>query len=567
MAGQDKTPVIAAMGQADQEAQLVARKSRYDTDLDRNPANHAALTPLDFMSRAARVRPERTAIVHGARRQSYRETYERCRRLASALAARGIGAGDTVSLLAPNIPETLEAHFGLPMAGAVLNALNIRLDGPLIGRLLEHGESKLAIVDREFTPVLKEAVESAGIRPHIVVVDDPDAPAGEAGFGDEGFEDFIAGGDPEFAWRRPEDEWQAISLNYTSGTTGNPKGVVYHHRGAYLNSLSNVFAGALTAHSVYLWTLPMFHCNGWTYTWAVTAVAGTHVCLRRVETGPIFRLIAEEGVSHLAGAPVVLNMIANAPEADRRSFPQQVDVCVGGAPPPSSIISSMEEMGFRVTHLYGLTECYGPSLIAEWQDDWADLTLEERASKISRQGVPTLAVADAIIANQETGEPLPADGKTLGEVYLRGNTLMKGYLANPKETQKVFADGWFHTGDLGVMHEDGYIELKDRSKDVIISGGENISSIEVENVLYQHPSILEAAVVAKNDEKWGETPIAFVDLKPGTDEVDSATVIEFCREHLAHFKVPSAVIFGSLPKTATGKIQKFVLRERANATP
>ena len=545
----------------------MARKSRYDIDLDRNAANHTALTPLDFLTRAARVHPKQVAIVHGNRRQTYIETYSRCRRLASALVARGIGLGDTVSLLAPNIPETLEAHFGVPMAGAVLNALNIRLDAQTIGNLLDHAESKLVIVDRELIPLIKDAIAMSGRNPYLVVVDDPEAEFSDIDLLDETYEQFIAGGEPNYIWHRPENEWQAITLNYTSGTTGNPKGVVYHHRGAYLNSLSNVFAGALTARSVYLWTLPMFHCNGWTYTWAVTAVAGTHVCLRRVETNHIFRLIAEEGVTHLAGAPIVLNMIANTPTADQRSFPQMVDVCVGGAPPPSSIITAMEEMGFRVTHLYGLTECYGPSLIAEWQDDWADLTLEERASKISRQGVPTLAVADAMIANQETGEPLPADGKTLGEVYLRGNTLMKGYLANPKETQKVFADGWFHTGDLGVMHEDGYIELKDRSKDVIISGGENISSIEVENVLYQHPSILEAAVVAKNDEKWGETPIAFVDLKPDTGEVDSAMIIEFCREHLAHFKVPSAVIFGSLPKTATGKIQKFVLRERANATP
>jgi fatty-acyl-CoA synthase len=545
----------------------VAGKSRYDRDLERNPANFAALTPLDFMARAARVHPHRTAIVHGARRQSYSETYARCRRLAGALAARGIGVGDTVSLLAPNIPETLEAHFGVPMAGAVLNALNIRLDGPLIGRLLEHGESKLVITDREFAPVLKEAVESAGVRPHIVVVDDPEGPAGGAEFGDETFADFIAGGAPDFAWQRPEDEWQAISLNYTSGTTGNPKGVVYHHRGAYLNSLSNVFAGALTANSVYLWTLPMFHCNGWTYTWAVTAVAGTHVCLRRVETGPIFRLIAAEGVTHMAGAPVVLNMIANAPAADRVSFPQTVEVCVGGAPPPSTIIAAMEAMGFRVTHLYGLTECYGPSLISEWQDDWPGMPLEERATMMSRQGVPTLAVADAMVADPETGAALPADGNTMGEVYLRGNTLMKGYLANPEETQKVFAGGWFHTGDLGVMHPDGYVELRDRSKDVIISGGENISSIEVEEVLYRHPAVLEAAVVARADEKWGETPIAFVDLKADSGAVEAEAIIAFCRDHLAHYKVPKAVLFGPLPKTATGKIQKFVLRERANASP
>ena len=544
----------------------MGRNSRYDIDLDRNPANFAALTPLDFLFRAARVHPKRTAIVHGARRQSYSETYARCRRLAGALARRGIGMGDTVSLLAPNIPETLEAHFGVPMSGAVLNALNIRLDAPLIGRLLEHAESKLVLVDREFAPLLQQAMEHCGARPYVVIVDDPEAQAGESGLGDETYEHFIAGGAEDYDWRRPEDEWQAITLSYTSGTTGAPKGVVYHHRGAYLNALSNAIAAALTSNSVYLWTLPMFHCNGWTYTWAVTAMAGTHIYLRRVEAAPIFRLIAEEGVSHMAGAPVVLNMIANAPAAERQGFAQQVEMAVGGAPPPATVIAAMEEMGFRVTHLYGLTECYGPSMISEWQDDWPDLAVEARAEKMSRQGVPTLAVSDAIVADPETGRPLAADGKSMGEVWLRGNTLMKGYLANREETEKAFAGGWFHTGDLGVMHEDGYVELKDRSKDVIISGGENISSIEVENILYRHPAVLEAAVVARADEKWGETPIAFVDLKADAVEVDGDDIIGFCRDHLAHFKVPSAVVFGALPKTATGKIQKFVLRERANSS-
>ena len=541
-------------------------KNRYDTGLDRNPANYAALTPLDFLPRAAHVHPGRIAIVHGARRQSYADTYTRCRRLAGALEARGIGVGDTVSLLAPNIPEALEAHFGVPMSGAVLNALNFRLDAPLIGRLLKHAESKLVLVDREFAPLLQEAMDQSGVRPYVVTIDDPEAEAGETSLGDTSFEQFIAGAAADHDWHRPEDEWQAITLSYTSGTTGDPKGVVYHHRGAYLNALSNAFAAALTANSVYLWTLPMFHCNGWTYTWAVTAMAGTHVCLRRIESDRIFQLIADEDVSHMAGAPVVLNTIANAPAAERRSFDQQVEVAVGGAPPPSIIIAAMEEMGFRVTHLYGLTECYGPSMIAEWQDDWQDLTVEKRAEKISRQGVPTLAVSNAIIADPETGQTLAADGVSMGEVWLRGNTLMKGYLDNPEETQKAFEGGWFHTGDLGVMHEDGYIELRDRSKDVIISGGENISSIEVENVLYRHPGVLEAAVVAKADDKWGETPLAFVDLKADAGEVSGEDIIAFCRDHLAHFKIPSAVVFGELPKTATGKIQKFVLRERANAS-
>jgi fatty-acyl-CoA synthase len=542
------------------------RKSRYDIDLDRNPANYATLTPLDFLSRSANVHPERTAIVHGARRQTYAETYARCRRLAGALAAHGIERGDTVSLLAPNIPETLEAHFAVPMSGAVLNALNIRLDAPLIGRLLEHAESKLILVDREFAPLLHEAMDLSGVRPYVVTVDDPEVEVEDYSLGDESFEHFISKGTADHDWQRPVDEWDAITLSYTSGTTGNPKGVVYHHRGAYLNALSNAFAAALTSKSVYLWTLPMFHCNGWTYTWAVTAMAGTHICLRRIDSAQIFQLIADEGVTHMAGAPVILNMMANAPPMERQNFAQQVEIAVGGAPPPRPVIAAMEEMGFRVTHLYGLTECYGPSLISEWQDDWTALTVEARAEKMARQGVPTLAVSEAIVVDPESGRPLAADGQSMGEILLRGNTLMKGYLANPEETKKAFAGGWFHTGDLGVMHQDGYIELRDRSKDVIISGGENISSVEVENILYSHPDVLEAAVVAKADDKWGETPFAFVDLKADTGDISAENIIAFCRDHLAHFKVPSAVVFGPLPKTATGKIQKFVLRERANSS-
>ena len=542
------------------------RKSRYDIDLDRNPANYATLTPLDFLSRSANVHPERTAIVHGARRQTYAETYARCRRLAGALAAHGIERGDTVSLLAPNIPETLEAHFAVPMSGAVLNALNIRLDAPLIGRLLEHAESKLILVDREFAPLLHEAIDLSGVRPYVVTMDDPEAKVEDSILGDESFEHFISNGTADHDWQRPEDEWDAITLSYTSGTTGNPKGVVYHHRGAYLNALSNAFAAALTSKSVYLWTLPMFHCNGWTYTWAVTAMAGTHICLRRIDSAQIFQLIADEGVTHMAGAPVILNMMANAPPMERQNFAQQVEIAVGGAPPPRPVIAAMEEMGFRVTHLYGLTECYGPSMISEWQDEWPALTVEARAEKMARQGVPTLAVSEVIVADPKTGSPLAADGQSMGEILLRGNTLMKGYLANPEETEKAFAGGWFHTGDLGVMHQDGYIELRDRSKDVIISGGENISSVEVENILYSHPDVLEAAVVAKADDKWGETPFAFVDLKADTGDISAENIIAFCRDHLAHFKVPSAVVFGPLPKTATGKIQKFVLRERANSS-
>jgi len=454
----------------------------------------------------------------------------------------------------------------VPMSGAVLNALNIRLDAPLIGRLLEHAESKLILVDREFAPLLHEAMDLSGVRPYVVTMDDPEAKVEASILGDESFEHFISNGTADHDWQRPEDEWDAITLSYTSGTTGNPKGVVYHHRGAYLNALSNAFAAALTSKSVYLWTLPMFHCNGWTYTWAVTAMAGTHICLRRIESAQIFQLIADEGVTHMAGAPVILNMMANAPPMERQNFAQQVEIAVGGAPPPRPVIAAMEEMGFRVTHLYGLTECYGPSLISEWQDDWTALTVEARAEKMARQGVPTLAVSEAIVVDPESGRPLAADGQSMGEILLRGNTLMKGYLTNPEETKKAFAGGWFHTGDLGVMHQDGYIELRDRSKDVIISGGENISSVEVENILYSHPDVLEAAVVAKADDKWGETPFAFVDLKADTGDISAENIIAFCRDHLAHFKVPSAVVFGPLPKTATGKIQKFVLRERANSS-
>ncbi len=538
----------------------------YAAGLDKNPANYVPLTPLTFIERSAYIYPERIATIHGERRYTWRQAYERSRRLASALAMQKVGAGDTVAVMLNNTPEMFECHFGVPMCGAVLNTLNTRLDAESLAFMLNHGEAKALIADREYSPVVKKALALLGREILVVDVDDSEYTGPGERLGNIDYESLLAGGQADYAWQTPADEWDAISLNYTSGTTGNPKGVVYHHRGAYLNALSNAFAVALTPKSVYLWTLPMFHCNGWTYTWAVTAMAGTHVCLRRIESARIFQLIAGEGITHLAGAPVVLNMIANAPAAERQSFTQQVDVTVGGAPPPSAVIAAMEEMGFRVTHLYGLTECYGPSLISEWQDDWPDLTVEARAEKMARQGVPTLAVSEAIVADPETGRPLAADGQSMGEILLRGNTLMKGYLANPEETQKAFASGWFHTGDLGVMHEDGYIELRDRSKDVIISGGENISSVEVENILYRHPNVLEAAVVAKVDDKWGETPLAFVDLKADAGDISAENIIAFCRDHLAHFKVPSAVVFGPLPKTATGKIQKFVLRERANSS-
>ena len=534
-------------------------------ELDKLPANFVPLSPLSFIERSAKVYPNRVAVIHGERRYSWVETYARSRQLADALTKRGIGKGDTVAIMGANTPETYEAHYGVPMTGAVLNALNIRLDAATIAFILDHGEAKVLLTDREFSPTVKAALEQCEATPIVIDIDDVLANGGEL-IGEMDYEAFIADGDAEFEWSLPADEWQAISLNYTSGTTGNPKGVVYHHRGAYMNAIGNLLAWDMNKHPVYLWTLPMFHCNGWTYTWGVTALAGTHVCLRRVEPKKIFELIAEEQVTHLAGAPVVLNMIANAPQEEKRAFSHHVDVTVGGAPPPSAIIAAMENMGFRVTHLYGLTECFGPSLIAEWQDDWPDMSVDARAAKMSRQGVQTLALSDVAVADPETGQRLPADGQSMGEIMLRGNTLMKGYLENPAETEKAFANGWFHTGDLGVMHEDGYVELRDRSKDVIISGGENISSVEVENVLYQHPQVLEAAVVAKADEKWGETPHAFVDLKSGSGEVSAESIIGFCRDHLARFKVPRAVVFGPLPKTATGKIQKFVLRERANSS-
>jgi fatty-acyl-CoA synthase len=534
---------------------------RYDIGLERNPANHVALTPCDFLARAAAVHPARTAVVAGEVRRSYAETYARCRQLAGALAARGVGVGDTVSIMAPNVPAMLEAHFGVPMAGAVLNALNIRLDSASIGAILSHAQSRVLIVDQSLTPVIADALVGLGRRPHVVVIGNDTVPG--TGAGDEDYEAFLAHGAPDFDWGWPADEWQAITLSYTSGTTGRPKGVVYHHRGAFLNAMSNVLMAGLGGQSVYLWTLPMFHCNGWTYTWAVTAVAGTHICLRKLEPAEVFRLIDEEGVTHMAGAPIVLNMLVNAPESDKRPFDQVVDVATGGAAPPAPTIAAMEAMGFRVTHLYGLTEVYGPALVAEPQNGWDRLSIDERASLMARQGVRHHAVQDATVADPETLAPLPADGTSIGEILLRGNTVMKGYLDNPDATAEAFRGGWFHTGDLGVMHPDGYIEVKDRTKDIIISGGENISSIEVEKALYAHAAVLEAAVVARPDSKWGETPCAFVELKPAAAAVAETELIAFCRERLAHFKVPRTIVFGPLPKTATGKIQKYALREQA----
>ena len=531
--------------------------------LARSAANFTPLSPLSFLARAAAVHPEKLAVVHGERRYSYSEFYARCRRLCDALRRRGIGLGDTVSVIAPNVPALLEAHYGVAMAGAVLNALNYRLDAASIAFILQHGESKLLIVDREFSGTIKAALAQMAQPPAVIDIDDPLYEGGVL-LGAMDYEAFLATGDPEAPWAMPTDEWQAISLNYTSGTTGNPKGVVYHHRGAFLNALGDVMAFGLTPATVYLWTVPMFHCNGWCFTWAVTAVAGTHVCLRRVDPALIFPAIEQHRVTHICGAPVVLNMLVHAPATVQRRFDHIVEVATGGAAPPSAVIAAMERLGFRVVHLYGLTESYGPATLCAWQDGWEALPVEERAAKLARQGVALPTLAGVRVADPQNLRDVPADGATIGELMLRSNTLMKGYLKNPQATDDAFAGGWFHTGDLGVVHPDGYVEVKDRSKDIIISGGENISSLEVEDMLYRHPAVLEAAVVARPDARWGESPCAFVTLKPGAD-ADAAAIIAFCREHLAHYKAPRTVVFGALPKTSTGKIQKFLLREQARA--
>ena len=542
---------------------MTAPMSFYDTDLDKNAANHVPLTPLGFLERTAAVFPDRTAVIHGSLRRSWAETAARCRRLASALAARGIGVGDTVAVIAPNVPELFEAHFGVPMTGGVLNALNTRLDAATIAFILEHGEAKVLITDREYSGVIGEALAKLAKKLLVIDIDDPLGDGGEC-LGEMDYESFIAGGDPDHAWAPPADEWRAISLNYTSGTTGNPKGVVYHHRGAYLNAIGNILTWSMPSHPVYLWTLPMFHCNGWTFPWAVTALAGTHVCLRKVEAGAIFNAIAEDGVTHMCGAPIVLGMLINASEQEKRPVPRTVEVMTAAAPPPPAVLEAVEKAGFHVTHVYGLTEVYGPATVCAWHDEWDALTPAEQAAKKSRQGVPYPVLDGLMVADPETMEPVPADGETMGEVFMRGNIVMKGYLKNAAATEEAFAGGWFHSGDLGVMHPDGYIDLKDRSKDIIISGGENISTIEVEQTLYRHPAVLEAAVVARPDEKWGETPCAFVTLKAGADATE-AEIIAFCRENMAHFKAPRTVVFGELPKTSTGKVQKFVLRERVGA--
>ncbi len=534
----------------------------YETGLDQNPANYTPLSPLSFIARTAKVFPESLSVVHGDRRYTWAETYTRSRQLASALAQRGIGKGDTVALMAANTPEMYEAHFGVPMTGAVLNTLNVRLDAAAIAFILDHGEAKAVITDGEFSDTMKAVLEIAKADPIVIDIDDVLCEIGER-IGECDYEALIAEGDPGYDWQLPASEWDAISLNYTSGTTGNPKGVVYHHRGAYLNAVGDVLAWNMTHHPVYLWTLPMFHCNGWCFPWAIAAMAGTNICLRAVSGGAIYQAIEEHGVDHLCGAPIVLGMIVNAKAEEKKDFSHRIDVMTAGAAPPPAVLQGMEEAGFHVTHVYGLTETYGPATLCAWKKDWEALDPVDKAAMKARQGVEYTVLEGLNVIDPETMAPVPADGETIGEVMFRGNNVMKGYLKNPDATNEAFAGGWFHSGDLGVMHPDGYVELKDRSKDIIISGGENISSIEVEGALYRHPNVMTAAVVAKADEKWGETPCAFVELKDPDAGTTEQEIIDFCRDNLAHFKCPRYVVFGPLPKTSTGKIQKFTLRDQA----
>ena len=542
----------------------MTRSNPYKMGLDKNPANFVSLSPLSFIARSAYIYPEKVAVIYNEHRFTWAQTYERCRRLASALTQRGVGVGDTVAAMLPNVPAMYEAHFGVPMTGAVLNTLNTRLDAEAIAFMLQHGEARVLLTDREFSSVIEKALAMLpGARPLVIEVDDPSYVGGKA-LGEIEYEAFIAGGDPQYDWQLPADEWDAIALNYTSGTTGNPKGVVYHHRGAYLNATSNIVSWAMPHHAIYLWTLPMFHCNGWCFPWTMAANAGTNVCLRRVDVQMIFDQIREHKVDHFCGAPIVHNMLINAPDAMRAGIAHTVKALVAGAAPPAAVIEGMERIGFDITHVYGLTETYGPASVCAKHDAWSKLPITLRAERNGRQGVPYHLQEAITVLDPDSMLSVPRDGETMGEIMFRGNIVMKGYLKNPSATEESFRGGWFHTGDLAVMHSDGYVKIKDRSKDVIISGGENISSLEVEEALYRHPAVMVAAVVAKPDEKWGEVPCAFVELKDGAS-VTEAEIIEHCRAMLARFKVPKSVEFCELPKTSTGKIQKFVLRQQVKS--
>ncbi|WP_395005671.1 acyl-CoA synthetase [Cypionkella sp.] len=536
----------------------------YNTDLDRNPANHQPLTPLTFLERAASVFPDHTAIVHGTMRRSYASFYRRARQLGSALVQLGIGRGETVSALLANTPAMLECHYGVPMCGAVLHSINTRLDAAIIAFQLDHAMARVVIADREFMPLLQQALALAKVKPVVIQYDDPEFDGPQAETDAMDYEAFLAGGDADYAWLMPDDEWDAISINYTSGTTGDPKGVVSHHRGAYLLAQGNALTASMPKHAVYLWTLPMFHCNGWCFPWTLSAIIGTHICLRQVRAEPIWAALADERVTHLCGAPIVMSLMIAAPQTAKRSLTHQVQFFTAAAPPPEKLLAEMKAAGFDVTHLYGLTETYGPAVVNDWHDSWSALPLDRQAALKSRQGVRYLPLEQLDVLNPETLLPVPRDGQTMGEVMFRGNVVMKGYFRNPKATQAAFAGGWFHSGDLGVRHPDGYIQLKDRSKDVIISGGENISSIEVEEALYRHPAVAVAAVVAMPHPKWGETPCAFIELAPG-QEADAADLKAWCRKELAAYKVPGWFVFTVIPRTSTGKIQKFVLRDQAKS--
>jgi len=543
----------------------VSRPRRYETGLERNRANFAPLTPLTFLDWSAQVYPEHPAVVHGARRYTWRQTAQRCRRLASALADRGVGEGDTVAVVAANTPEMVEAHFGIPMTGAVLNTINIRLDAGSVAAILDHGEADVLLTDREFAPVVGQALAQASRRPLVIDIDDPEYDGPGERLGGLDYETLLDGGDPEFVHAQPGDEWQAISLNYTSGTTGSPKGVVYHHRGAHLNAVGNILTWGMPRHAVYLWTLPMFHCNGWCFPWTVAAVTGTNVCLRRVDPAVILGLIREHRVTHYCGAPVVHSMLVDAPPHLREGITHRVSAMVAAAPPPASMIAGMEHLGFDLTHVYGLTETYGPATVCAKHEDWAGLDVEERARRNGRQGVRYLLEDAMTVIDSKTGEEVPADGQSIGEIVFRGNITMKGYLGNPDATAEAFAGGWFHSGDLAVRDPDGYVKIKDRHKDIIISGGENISSVEIEDVVYRHPAVALVGVVAQPDPRWGESPLAYVELKPGASATEGE-IIDLCRASLPHFKAPRRVVFGPLPKTSTGKIQKNLLREQARST-